>query len=39
MKTAVLALLALLAGCALDVNGYHAKGGATGPVHCKGACP
>lgn len=29
----------LLGGCAIDVNAYHAKGGSTGPIHCKGACP
>lgn len=31
---------AFLFGCVnVDVNGYHAKGGSTGNVSCKGACP
>ena len=38
---ALLLLLALaVAGCArVDVNGYYAKGGGTGSITCKGACP
>ncbi len=38
LLTAGVALL--VAGCArLDTNGYYARGGSTGPVHCRGACP
>lgn len=39
MKLAALLLALALAGCAVDVNGYYARGGSTGPIHCKGACP
>ena len=39
MRLLAALLAALLAGCAIDVNAYQAKGGSTGPVHCKGACP
>jgi len=37
--TGVILGLLLLAGCAPDVNAYYVKGGSTGPIHCKGACP
>ena len=37
---ALLLLLALaVAGCRADTNAYYAKGGGTGPITCKGACP
>lgn len=30
----------LLSACRADTNGYHAPGGSTGPIHCRGpACP
>lgn len=38
MRPLAVLLVVFLAGCALDVNGYRAKGGSTGPVHCHGAC-
>jgi hypothetical protein len=39
MRLAAIFLALALAGCAIDVNGYRARGGSTGPIHCAGACP
>lgn len=38
MRLILLGVL-FLGGCAIDVNAYRVKGGSTGPIHCKGACP
>lgn len=39
MRAIVVLISLALAGCAIDVNGYRARGGSTGPIHCHGACP
>jgi hypothetical protein len=40
MRALMLVLALAVAGCArVDTNGYYVKGGGTGPIHCKGACP
>lgn len=36
----VILLALVLASCTnIDVNGYRSRGGSTGSVLCKGACP
>ena len=40
MKIVALMLALALTSCArIDTNGYYAKGGGTGSITCKGACP